>query len=100
MPNMLDQAKTPEARPMLQLLFTPLALGRPLAAPPGTPPERVAILRKAVMESLRDPAFLEEARRIKIDIQPMDAAETAKATDSMLSAPPDIAEKLKKMVGG
>jgi tripartite-type tricarboxylate transporter receptor subunit TctC len=100
LPNMIDQAKTPEARQMLQLLVTPLALGRPLAAPPGTPADRVAVLRKAIMETLKDPEFLAEAKRIKIDIQPMDAAETAKATDAMLSAPPDVAEKLKQMVGG
>ena len=100
LPNILDQAKTQEARQMLQLLFTPLALGRPLAAPPGTPADRVAVLRKAVMDTLKDPEFLAEAKRIKIDIQPMDAAETAKATDAMLSAPPEIAAKLKQMIGG
>jgi len=100
LPNILDQAKTQEARQMLQLLFTPLALGRPLAAPPGTPADRVAVLRKAVMDTLKDPEFLAEAKRIKIDIQPMDATETAKATDAMLSAPPAIADKLKQLIGG
>ena len=99
-PNILDQAKDADQRAMLQLLFAPLTLGRPLAAPPGTPRERVAVLSRGVMDTLQDPAFLAEAKRLKIDVQSMDAAATREATDLMLGASPDVAQRLKAITGG
>ena len=46
LPNILDQAKTPEARQALEFLFIPLALGRAFAAPPDTPKDRLEVLRQ------------------------------------------------------
>ncbi|MGE5539955.1 MAG: Bug family tripartite tricarboxylate transporter substrate binding protein [Gemmatimonas sp.] len=62
-PNILDEAKTPEIRAALEFLFAPLALGRPLAAPPGTPKDRVAALAKAVVDTMRDAEFVADAER-------------------------------------
>jgi hypothetical protein len=45
-------------------------------APPGTPNERVERLRKAFMETLRDPAFAEESQKAQLDIEPIDGAKT------------------------
>ena len=45
-------------------------LGRPLAGPPGVPPERLAILRKAFQDTMRDPEFLAEAQKANLDIDP------------------------------
>ena len=44
-PNLLDQAKTPEVRQALEFLVVPLTLGRPRAAPPETPEDHLAVLR-------------------------------------------------------
>ena len=75
-PNILDQAKTPDIRQALEFLYLPLALGRSLAAPPGTPPERLRSLRAAVAATMTDPEFLADAKKLDIDIEPMGADET------------------------
>jgi tripartite-type tricarboxylate transporter receptor subunit TctC len=99
LPNMLDQAKTPEAKQMLQALLAPLELGRPIAAPPGTPADRVALLRKAMTETLADPDFQALARKFRIDVQSMTGTETAKAVDTMFEASPAAVAQLKLIIG-
>jgi tripartite-type tricarboxylate transporter receptor subunit TctC len=98
LPNMLDEAKTPEAKQMIRLLLAPLALGRPIAAPPGTPPDRIGILRKAMTDTLADPDFQTLAKKVRIDVQPMTGAETAKAVDAMFEASPAVVAQLKSIV--
>jgi tripartite-type tricarboxylate transporter receptor subunit TctC len=94
-PNILDQAKTPEIRQALEFLFVPLGLGRPLAVAPQVPKDRVEVLRKAVAQTLHDPEFLADAKKLKIDIDPMDAATTAKMVDQLYTTPPAVVAKLQ-----
>jgi tripartite-type tricarboxylate transporter receptor subunit TctC len=94
-PNILDQAKTPDVRAALEFLFAPLALGRPLAAPPGTPKDRVAALAKALVATMRDAEFLAEAERAQIDIEISDAAETAKIVGGLYAAPRDVVQRVQ-----
>jgi tripartite-type tricarboxylate transporter receptor subunit TctC len=86
-PNILDQAKTPDVRRALEFLYLPLALGRSLAAPPGTPPDRLAALRDAVRATMTDADFLAEAKTLDIDIEPMGAAETAAMVERLFATP-------------
>jgi tripartite-type tricarboxylate transporter receptor subunit TctC len=61
-----DKAKSPEDRQVLDVIFRQAELARPLAAPPGMPKERVALLRKAMLETLRDPELVAEAAKIGV----------------------------------
>ena len=94
-PNILDQAKTPEIRQALEFLFIPLGLGRALAAPPETPPDRLAVLRKATLETLKDAEFLADAGKLNVDIEPMDAEATARMVDKLFSTPPAVVDRLR-----
>jgi tripartite-type tricarboxylate transporter receptor subunit TctC len=94
-PNILDEAKTPDVRAALQFLFAPLALGRPLAAPPGTPKDRVAALSKAVVDTMRDKTFMADADKAQIDIEVSDGAETAKIVDGLYKAPKDVVKRVQ-----
>jgi tripartite-type tricarboxylate transporter receptor subunit TctC len=94
-PNILDQAKTPELRQALEFLYAPLALGRSLAAPPETPKDRLDVLRKATIATLKDPEFLEDAKKLNIDIEPMDAEETAKVVEQMFATPPAVVARVQ-----
>jgi tripartite-type tricarboxylate transporter receptor subunit TctC len=71
LPNMVDLAKTDEDRALLTLFSTSSTIGRSVLAPPGLPPERVAELRRAFDETLRDPALLRDAERAKLDLEPL-----------------------------
>jgi tripartite-type tricarboxylate transporter receptor subunit TctC len=94
-PNILDQAKTPEMRQALEFLFVPLGLGRPLAVAPEVPKDRVAILSKAVAQAMRDSEFLEDAKKVQIDIEPMDGPTTAKMVDQLYATPESVVSKLQ-----
>ena len=94
-PNILDQAKTPEIRQALEFLFAPLGLGRPLALPPDTQKDRVAILSKAVMQAMSDKGFLEEADKLQIDIEPSDGQATAQLIDRLYTTPPAVVAKIQ-----
>ncbi len=93
-PLMLDQAKTPEDRQALQFVYSPLDLGRPIAAPPETPADRLAILRKAFDDTMRDKEFLDEAARLKIDIEPMDGPTTAGVVSRLFATPKSIIDRV------
>src|SRR5215475_12794910 len=60
-PLVMDFAKTDEERQIFRLVFARQPMGRPFLAPPGVPAERTASLRKAFMDTMKDPAFLAEA---------------------------------------
>jgi tripartite-type tricarboxylate transporter receptor subunit TctC len=95
-PNILDQAKTPEVRQALEFLYLPLALGRSLAAPPETPKDRLAVLRTAVAKTMRDPDFLADAKRLDIDIAPMTAEETQAVVDQLFATPQAVVAEIEK----
>ena len=89
-PLIMDFVKTPEQRAIMRLVFARQVMGRPFLAPPGLPPERLALLRRAFMETLKDPAFLAEAERIKLEITPVDGEAVQKLVAEIYATPPDI----------
>ncbi|MDF2119637.1 hypothetical protein PY365_29165 [Roseiarcaceae bacterium H3SJ34-1] len=94
-PNILSLAKTEEQRQVLELIITPLAFGRPFIVAPEVPAVRVAALRKAFMEALSDPVTLEEATKMKQDVQPMEGAAVQAAVARMHANSPDIIARAK-----
>jgi len=60
-PLIMDLARTDEERAIFKLIFARQVMAWPFATPPGVPAERVALLRKAFMETLRDKDFLADA---------------------------------------
>jgi tripartite-type tricarboxylate transporter receptor subunit TctC len=71
---------------------------RPLTVPPGTPEERLAILRKGLADTLRDPELLAEAKKSKLVITPVSGEKTATLVDEILSMPADVKEGLAFLV--
>ncbi len=76
-PSVYDFAKSDDDRRVLDLLFGWRVLGRPIAAPPGVPPERLAALRKAFMDAMTDPRFIADAEKSKLDIAPAPGEQVA-----------------------
>jgi tripartite-type tricarboxylate transporter receptor subunit TctC len=70
-PLIMDFAKTDLDRKALELLFSPQISAWPLVAPPDVPKERIAILRRAFDATMKDPAFLADADRILIEVDPV-----------------------------
>jgi hypothetical protein len=62
-PRMIDLARNDDERKLLELFSSPSVIGRSVVAPPGTPPERVAELRRAFMATMQDETFLADVKR-------------------------------------
>ena len=69
------------------------------ALPPGTPPDRVKILREAFTKALQDPQLLQEAKRQRQIISPAPWKEVVADIDGLAQAPRDIVEKYKEYLG-
>lgn len=99
-PLLTELAKTDEQREILKLISSPPALGRPFVAPPEVPAERLAILRKAFAETMKDKAFLEEAAKLKLDIDdPTGWEETTRIVKDVVNAPADVVAKARVIMG-
>ena len=66
------------------------AMGRPFFMPPGTPVERAAAVRAAFAATMKDPAFLDEAKRSKLEISPLSGDDLVRLVERMFNAPADV----------
>jgi tripartite-type tricarboxylate transporter receptor subunit TctC len=98
-PSVFDYAKTDDDRAVLEVHFKQLVLGRPLAGPPGIPPDRLAALRTAFMATMRDQDFLAEAAKIGLDIDPATADEVQDLLKHFATFSPDIFAKARQAIG-
>jgi tripartite-type tricarboxylate transporter receptor subunit TctC len=98
-PLVMDLAKTPEQKQMLRLVFARQVMGRPFVAPPDVPADRIAVLRKAFMDTMKDKEFIAEAEKIKLEIQPVSGQELQKLVKEAYEASPAIAERTGEMLG-
>ena len=85
--------------PAVPLIFGPWSYGRPLFAPPGTDPARVAVLRTALAATLKDPAYLAETKKINMEIQPTPPETIAKLVDQILQTPAPVVERARQVLG-
>lgn len=78
-PVAIELAKTEETRKLIQAgIHDTAAITRPYALPPGTPKDRVQLLRRAFRETLQDKDFLAEAIKSKLDVDPVSGEEVEK----------------------
>lgn len=95
-PVAVDFAKTPEDRQVLELIFDQLVFGRPYLLPPGVPSDRVAALRKAFLDALKDPALLEDAKKSRIDIDAVSGEEVQTLVAKMFATPEAIVQRARE----
>ena len=98
-PSVYDYARTDTDRAVLDVHFKQLVLGRPLAGPPGIPPERLKALRAALTETLRDKDFLAEADKVGLDIDPASAEDVEALLRRLAAFPPEVFRKAQEAIG-
>ena len=98
-PLITELATSPQDRDVMSLISTPIAMGRPLLAPPGVPAERVESLRQAVAATFRDADFLGEMQKLNIDVAPDSGEVLANIINTTVTAPPAIIERAKFAIG-
>lgn len=97
-PLLTDLAANDEQRRILHLISSPASLGQPYLAPPGTPAQRVTLLREAFMKTMQDPTFVTEAGNAKVDLDPIPGQEIARIVREVVESPSAIVEKARDAV--
>ena len=92
-PLVTDLAQNPAQRQMLRMIFARQVMGRPFVAPPGIPPERLAALRKAFMDTVTDKEFLADAAKAKLEINPADGAKVEALVKEIYATPAAVAQQ-------
>jgi tripartite-type tricarboxylate transporter receptor subunit TctC len=93
--QMASMLKTDDDRQIANLIFRQTELARPLAAPPGTPKDRVAALRKAMLDTLKDPALVADAGKMAIEFDPVTGEETTQMFAGFYKTPAALIDKAR-----
>jgi tripartite-type tricarboxylate transporter receptor subunit TctC len=94
-PSFLDMAKTEADRQALRLVMARLEYGRPFFLPPNVPPPRVDALRRAFEATMKDPEFLAEAERLKLDVDPIGGEQTAELVKQVAATPAEVVARVR-----
>jgi len=94
-----DLAKSDEARKLiLTAARTNGVLNRFYVLPPGTPRERVRLLRKAFLDTIKDPEFIADTQRAKLDLDPIDGEEVQRQVRELFKLEPALVAKMKQIL--
>jgi tripartite-type tricarboxylate transporter receptor subunit TctC len=99
-PSLSDLAKTEEARQIMTLVYGGQQMNVPVMTPPGLPAERLAALRKAFADTMSDPEFLAEAKRVGNDISPMQWHEVDDLIRSVYATPEATIKRAAAIIVG
>ena len=97
-PLIMDFAKGEDQQQIFKLIFARQVMGRPYLAPPGVPADRADALRKAFMDTMRDPAFLAEAEKSQLEITPVAGPEVEKLVNDLYQTPKALADKAAEFI--
>jgi tripartite-type tricarboxylate transporter receptor subunit TctC len=97
-PSALDLVRNSEKRQVLELILIRQEAGRPFAAPPGVPADRLATLRRAFAATLDDPEFRAEADKAQLEIEPLTGAEIEKLLATAYGTPKSIVQQAAVLV--
>jgi tripartite-type tricarboxylate transporter receptor subunit TctC len=97
-PLVLDYAKTDEGRSIFKLVFARQEFAWPYIAPPGVPADRIAALRKAFMDTMKDPQFLADAEKAKLEILPVPGDEIERLVRELNATPASVIARAAEMM--
>ncbi len=97
-PLITDLATNEDDRAALRLLSAPATVGRPYFTTPGVPTDRVKALRDAFSAMVKDEAFLEDAKKLGLDINPVSGEELQKIVADIVDTPARVADRLNQII--
>jgi tripartite-type tricarboxylate transporter receptor subunit TctC len=98
-PLLINLVSDPDEKKMLGLLAYPEEMGRPFLMPPGTPKPYVEAMRKAFDETMKDPAFLADAERARLEVEPVSGTEMEKMIKAAFETPKALVERASQFKG-
>ena len=97
-PRAIDLAKTPDDRRVMEVVFAKFGMSRPFLAPPGIVPERLAALRRAFDATVQDPAFLADAQKLGMEINPVSGEDVQALVARIMATPEEIAQRSREVL--
>jgi tripartite-type tricarboxylate transporter receptor subunit TctC len=95
-PTIFEFTKTERQRQVLAFFASSMELGRPFMAPPGVPPERLALLRRAFDRTVADPTFLQEAGGMGFEVTPQTGEAIAARIAAIMATPKEIVDETQR----
>jgi tripartite-type tricarboxylate transporter receptor subunit TctC len=99
-PLIMDRARNDRERQILRLIFSRQQMAWPFAAPPDLPADRAAALRTAFDATMKDPDYVAEAHKRKVEVNPMSGLAIAQLVSELYAAPPDILAATRAAISG
>jgi tripartite-type tricarboxylate transporter receptor subunit TctC len=96
-PTARELARDDRSRALIELAELSYLMSRPFVAPPGVPEDRANALQAAFMAVHKDPEYLAEAAKIRVEVSPIDGAAVLRAINKIADAPPDLLDYLRKL---
>jgi hypothetical protein len=100
LPNIVDFAKSPFDKQVLNILIAPQYWGRPFALPPGVPQDRVDAIRTAFTEMTKDAGFLADAKKLDLDLAPITGQRMDEVLSQIYETPPAVIETTRQAIAG
>ena len=96
--EIMDKRKSSQlSRNVAKVLLVSATLGRPIMTTPGTPADRVMLLREALIKTFKDPAVVEEAKKSRLDLEVLTGAEVESQIREVMNQPKDVIERVLKL---
>jgi tripartite-type tricarboxylate transporter receptor subunit TctC len=97
-PLLSDLGKSAEDKVLLELFSAPTQFGKPTAMGPKVPADRVAAMRAAYMATMKDPAYIEDAKKLGINVDPVGGDELAALAKRVMATPEKLVARAKKAI--
>ncbi len=97
-PSIYASAKTEAQKQMMRFIFSSVEFGRPYVAPPAIPADRLAALRTAFADTLKDPELVAEANKQKLDMTYRSPDELLALVQKLYATPPDIIAQAQELM--
>jgi hypothetical protein len=97
-PFVVDLARSPEDKQAIEFLYAGQGIGRPFIAPPGLAPEVEKMMRDAFDATMKDPEFVADAKRQKLDVEPETGQHLAALINKIYATPKPIVDKIGELI--
>jgi tripartite-type tricarboxylate transporter receptor subunit TctC len=97
-PLMADLARNEAERQVFELLSSTVIVGRPILTTPDVPADRLAALKEAFVKAMKDPEFLAEAKKLKLEINPIYADDMQKMINDLIATKPEVVRLAKAAI--
>jgi tripartite-type tricarboxylate transporter receptor subunit TctC len=96
-PTAIEVVPNPADKQLFEIAFAEQVMGRPFVLPPGVPRDRITALRSAFDATMKDTAFLDDAKLQRAEIDPVSGEDINALLDRVYAAPADVIARIREL---